>query len=81
MSPLYDTTAPKKPANLSVNSDLLNRAKDLRINISSVLENALAEKLKEKLREKWLEENAESIDIYNRFLEQSGVFSDGIRDF
>jgi len=38
----YNPGAPKKPTNLTVNSNLLNQAKSLNINISSVLESALA---------------------------------------
>ena len=44
MSNLYNTNAPKKPTNLTVNSDLLNQAKHMKINISLTLENALVEK-------------------------------------
>lgn len=35
MAELYDTAAPKKAANLSVNSDLLRKTRDLNINLSA----------------------------------------------
>jgi len=41
MRQIFDTNAPKKPANLSVNSDLLNEEKALKINLSATLESAL----------------------------------------
>ena len=47
----YNPNAPKRAANLSVNGDLLNKAKDLDINLSATLEQALAEALKKKQRE------------------------------
>ncbi len=47
MQTLYDDKAPKKAANLSVNSDLLMRSKALNINLSSTLEQALKLKLAE----------------------------------
>jgi antitoxin CcdA len=81
MLSLYDRNAPKKPTNLTVNSDLLSQAKSFHINISSVLESALEEKLKQKKKEEWLKENIDSITSYNKSIEDIGVFSDGLRDF
>jgi antitoxin CcdA len=78
---LYDRTAPKKPTNLTVNSDLLIKAKDLQINISAVLESALEEALKQKKRQDWIEENSESMDGYNKVINDFGIFSDGLRTF
>jgi antitoxin CcdA len=75
----YDTNAPKKPTNLTVNIDLLQKAKDLKINISSVLEYALTEELKKRLETEWKKENRESIKAYNQKIEEIGLFSDGIR--
>jgi antitoxin CcdA len=81
MLALYDRNAPKKPTNLTINSDLLSQAKCFHINISSVLESALEETLKQKKKEEWLKENMESITLYNKSIEEIGVFSDGLRDF
>jgi antitoxin CcdA len=78
---LYDRTAPKKPTNLTVNSDLLTKAKDLQINISAVLEYALEEALKQKKRKEWIEENSESMNGYNSVINDFGIFSDGLRIF
>jgi antitoxin CcdA len=78
---LYDRTAPKKPTNLTVNSDLLTKAKDLQINISAVLESALEEALKQKKSKEWIEENSESMDGYNTVINDFGIFSDGLRTF
>ncbi len=41
MQPLYDSEAPKKATNLSLNSDLLKRSRELNINLSATLEQAL----------------------------------------
>jgi len=78
---LYNLNAPKKPTNLTINSDLLNKAKELKINISSVLEHALAERVTQSERDAWLQENAESISIYNEHINKFGAFSDGLRTF
>ena len=78
---LYNLNAPKKPTNLTINSDLLTKAKELKINISSVLENALAEKVKQTKRDTWLQENSESIVAYNNHISDFGIFSDDVRTF
>ncbi len=77
----FDTQAPKKPTNLSINSDLLSKAREMNINLSATLENALTRQLKTMQRERWLQENAKAIQAYNDFVENEGVFSDGIRSF
>jgi antitoxin CcdA len=53
MQTLYDINAPKKPTNLSLNSDLLKKTKLLNINLSATLEQALRTKLAEKVTTKW----------------------------
>ena len=81
MRPVYDDAAPKKATNLSVNSDLLRKARDLDINLSSVLEQALEQTVMRRLAEQWLEENRSAIESYNEHVERHGVFSDGVRGF
>lgn len=81
MSAVYDSTALKKPTNVSVNADLLNKAKALGINLSATLELALAGEVKRLRAEKWLAENRTSLDAYNAFVGKHGVFGDGIRGF
>ncbi len=81
MGHYFDASAPKKPTNLTVNSDLLEIAKNLKINISATLEEALANKVRQKKAIAWLSENREAIEQYNEFIEENGVFSDGLRKF
>jgi len=77
----FDASAPKKSTNLSINSDLLQQAKELRINLSQTLELRLAEILRDEKRRNWQEENREAIEEYNRRVEACGVFNDGQRQF
>jgi antitoxin CcdA len=81
LSTLFDISAPKKPTNLTVNSDLLNQAKDLKMNISSVLESALIESIKKAKKEVWINENKTAMKEYNERIKQQGLFSDEIRTF
>ncbi len=71
----------KKSTNLSINSDLLRRARANKINLSRTLEERLTEILREQERETWRLENADAINDYNARIEKSGVFSDGLRSF
>jgi antitoxin CcdA len=77
----FDPDAPKKPINLSVNSDLLRQARESRINLSRTLEQRLVELIREERRRNWLAENREAIEEYNRRIEAHGAFSDGLRRF
>ena len=61
MRSLYNPSAPKKSANLSINSDLLMKAREQDINLSATLEQALAERLRQQQRECWLTDNHEAI--------------------
>lgn len=81
MSDLYNTNAPKKAANVSINSDLLQEAKILKINLSATLEQELVHLIRQKRRAQWLKENRPALDDYNAFVEKHGVFSDGLRQF
>ena len=81
MGKIYNQDAPKKPTNLTVNSDLLAQAKTMKINISATLESALAEAVKQKKREEWLAENAVAITNYNEKISEYGLFSDEMRAF
>lgn len=78
---LYNANAPKKATNLSINRDLLLKAREYHINLSNVLENRLIEILAEAKRREWKEENRDAIDAYNRRVQESGVFSEGLRRF
>jgi antitoxin CcdA len=81
MSHFFDLGAPRKPANLSINSDLLRIARDNGINLSATLEQALIEQLKHHARKTWQDENQEAIATYNTHVDKNGVFSDNSRSF
>ncbi|MGP4844391.1 type II toxin-antitoxin system CcdA family antitoxin [Marinobacter sp. 1Y8] len=81
MADLYNTTAPKKATNLSVNSDLLEKTRALNINLSATLERALKEELAKRESAQWIKENRSAIKSYNEFVEQHGCFGDEFREF
>lgn len=69
----FDTTAPKKATNLSINSDLLRQAKELNINLSQQVEGYLSELVRKAKEQQWLAENADAIAAYNERVEQDGL--------
>ena len=76
-----DTQTAKRATNVSINSELLQKAKALNINLSATLESALGDLVKARERELWKQNNKAAIEAYNRLVEKSGTFSDGVRPF
>jgi antitoxin CcdA len=81
MLALYEPSAPKNPTNLSINSDLLKKARELDINLSTTLESALVIQLKARQTQLWLEQNKNTTEAYSQSVDANGVFSDGLRSF
>lgn len=81
MRHLYDNTAAKKATNLSINSDLLAKARRLKINLSATLEHALEDELRKAEQTNWRKTNKKAIDELNRLADKNGLFSDAYRDF
>jgi antitoxin CcdA len=81
MQSTFDPRAPRKATNLSINTDLLKKARQLGINLSETLEQALADVIRQREREAWLAANREAIAAYNDQVEAHGVFSDELRSF
>ena len=71
----------KKAANLSVDSELLDSAKRLKLNLSRVFEAGLNAAIREKQRAEWLNKNRAALEAYNEHVERDGVLSDGMRSF
>jgi len=80
MSQVFDSSAAKKPTNLTVNSDLLARARKMNINLSATLEKALVTELKNAEKHRWLKKNKNAISALNNLSEKNGLFSDTYRE-
>jgi len=81
---LTPTNAPrrrKKATNLSIDHDLLDRARRLKLNLSQAVEAGLLDAIRRHERAQWLEKNRAALDAYNEQVEKQGVFSDGLRSF
>jgi antitoxin CcdA len=74
--PLRDRSAPKKPVNLSIDRDLLQQARELKVNLSKALEERLTAIIREERTRRWQEENREAIEAHNRMVEKYGLLND-----
>ncbi len=81
MSRIFDESAAKKATNLSINSDLLSKARKQKINLSATLEHALENELRKIERDNWLKKNKKAINKLNELAEKNGLFSDAYRSF
>ena len=76
-----DSLTGKRPANLTINAELLDKARRLKINLSRTLEARLVQLVREAEAEAWLVANRKAIDAYNARVERDGVWSDKLRSF
>jgi antitoxin CcdA len=81
MTAIYNRDAKKKATNISINSDLLEKVKKYKINISANVEKTLEEIVRQHEIQNWEKENKEAINSYNKRISEHGVFSDGLRSF
>lgn len=81
MTAIYDKNAKKKATNISINSELLEKAKQYKINISANVEKVLENIIKEYEKESWQKQNQKAIEKYNKRVKENGLFSDDFRSF
>jgi antitoxin CcdA len=65
--------APKKATNLSLNSKVLEMARELGMNVSQTVDALLAEEVKRRYWAKWAEDNKEAMDAYNARIAREGI--------
>ncbi len=73
--------APKRAINLSLNSKVLDMARDMGLNISQTVDTLLTEEVMRQYWQRWQQDNAEAIAHYNARIEREGLFSDRYRTF
>jgi antitoxin CcdA len=71
----------KKAVNLTLDADLLARAKAEGLNLSAALEEKIRSDVARIEIERWKRENAEAIGEANEELARNGLWSDGLRLF
>lgn len=77
---LYDTGAPKRPVNLSMNSDLVARLRAAGVSISALAEDAAAAALARLARERHEAELRRGVDLSAALVAEWGDLADAVRD-
>lgn len=70
---LHFENAPKKATNLSLNSKVLEAAREMGINISQTVDALLADEVKRLYWEKWREDNRAGFAAYNARIAEAGL--------
>ena len=73
--------APKKATNLSLNSRVLEVARELGMNVSQTVDALLAEEVKRRYWEQWNERNQDAIAAYNERVRRDGIWGAKYRTF
>ena len=73
--------APKRAINLSLNSKVLDMARDMGLNISQTVDALLTQEVLRQYWARWNTDNAEAIAHYNERIAREGLFSDRYRTF
>jgi antitoxin CcdA len=63
----------RKPANLTIDQNLLTEAKALKLNVSRAAEAGIAEAVRQEKSRRWQEENTEAIRSSNEWVERNGL--------
>jgi antitoxin CcdA len=65
--------APKKPTNLSLNSKVLEKARELGMNVSQTVDTLLAAEVRRCYWQKWNEETTDAVAEYNARIASEGL--------
>ena len=63
----------RRPTNISLDSAMIEDAKELGINISRACEQGLSEEIRAERNRRWKEENREAIEGWNAWVEEHGL--------
>jgi antitoxin CcdA len=65
--------APKKPTNLSLNSKVLEMAREMGMNVSQTVDTLLAAEVRRRYWERWNDENKDAVAEYNARIAAEGL--------
>lgn len=76
---VYNTEAVKRPVNLTLNSDLIARAREEGLNLSALAEDAIAAEMARRHRAKWDAEVRQACLAHDEYLKEHGSLSEILR--
>ncbi|MEY8878660.1 MAG: type II toxin-antitoxin system CcdA family antitoxin [Leptothrix sp. (in: b-proteobacteria)] len=65
--------APKRAVNLSLNSQVLDQARELGMNVSATVDALLAEEVRKRYWARWNDDNKDAIAHYNERIAREGL--------
>ncbi|GLQ55082.1 type II toxin-antitoxin system CcdA family antitoxin [Devosia nitrariae] len=63
----------RRATNITLDADLLAEARALNLGIPRAAEAGLSEAVRKEKERRWLEENADAIESFNRYIEEHGL--------
>ena len=75
----HERQSRKRAVNVTVQEHILAQAKEMKLNLSQVLEDELKKRLREERTRRFQEENRDAIESHNRFIEKHGIWSEKFR--
>ena len=69
----------KKAVNISMDTELIAKAKEAGLNLSAELDQTVRAKIAKLEGERWRRDNADAIAAWNQDLAVNGLWSDGLR--
>lgn len=79
MGTLSPRVPKKRAVNLFVDSELLDEAKRLGVNVSETLERRLRSIVRAEQEKRWLEENRDAFASINAFIDSHGLLASRLR--
>jgi antitoxin CcdA len=73
---LYQPPPKKRAVNVFVDTELIDEARRMRINLSETLERRLRTLVRADQEKRWMDENKNAIEAYNARVAQYGLLSD-----
>jgi antitoxin CcdA len=77
--PMYDIQAAKRPVNVTLNSDLVARARAEGLNLSALAEEAVAAALARIAKARFEAEIAQACRVHEQYLAEYGSLGDKVR--
>ena len=78
---LRSATPGKRATNLTLSADVLDAARDMKMNISKLCDAYLREVVRQEQARRWRQEHADFITAYNATIENEGLPLDEWRSF
>jgi antitoxin CcdA len=73
---MLERPSKKRAVNLFVDTELLDHARRMRINLSETLERRLHSLVRSELEKRWVEQNQKALSAYNERVSRDGLLSD-----